>query len=112
MTTRHTITARFASGEEVARTTSAPYMFASRRVTGTQAGRGATVRFHTNEDAARDAAGARGEVVRTDYAADAPAGSCVVCRGERFVEYGPSAIDGTMDRVPCHRCNADASITR
>jgi hypothetical protein len=106
--TRHTITAEFADGTVATRTTTAPYEFASRRRVGTQAGRGATVRFHRTEDEARTAAGRYGEVIRTNYGVVA-AGACTVCQGERFVEYGPSATDGTMSRVPCHRCNAVAT---
>lgn len=103
MNNKRKIKATFANGEVATRTTSAAYTHASRKRAGTQAGRGAVVRFHTTEEAARAAAGRTGEVVAVE---GVTAAVCVVCGGERFVSYGPSATDGSMSRVACHRCNA------
>lgn len=80
MTNAKTITATFKDGTTATRRTEAAYAYAVKRRIGTQAGRGPTITFHHTEAQARGIAGARGEVVRTDYgAAASSAKDCVVC---------------------------------
>ena len=96
--TRTRISATFPDGHTVTRRTREVYVYAARNSRG-------HVSFHHTHSAAYKAAGMGGttaEVVEHRPVA----ATCVVCDGTGTVTYGPSAVDGSYDTVPCHRCNA------
>lgn len=91
------ITAAFPDGTVATRRSGAAYTHASRD------GNGA-VRFHTSRDAAVRRAGVSGSVA--EVRERRVTRTCVVCDGTGSVTYGPSAVDGTYNVVPCHRCSS------
>lgn len=92
------ITASFPDGTTVTRETEKHYTHASKL--------NGIVRFHASHYHATNRVGRRrsdGMIVTTNLAERVPA--CAACLDERVIEYGPSAVDGSMSVMPCHRCS-------